>query len=251
MNKSNKKRNRYLLAAVAIVVIIVILVKLNSNKNDTKDTTKSSNSTKIANIEDEKSTEAVENSVTKNEIDEDTKKEINKLLDIYYDTSKETAEEIAKETVEETVEEKAEEKAESVVEKREGIEAHKSRVTQIKAGIEKDTYIVFSKYDMKFYNIDTLAPGMSILYVVKGQDGTFSIISEPYSEDINAYIEGILKEEEIQNTINEVNQGLVEAMNKDEELKDFVEKLEKATKTESETKTKGETKTEGETKTKK
>jgi len=146
--------------------------------------------------------------------------EIKDIVKKYYSTEDFNEDVIAADTAK--VQEKVKEE---ITEKRSGIEAYKDIQVIVRKGLEKDTFVAFASYKTKFLNIDTLAPGMSVLYIVTNEDGKLGIQDTPDDEKLADHIDQLLKEEEITALVNNVNTGFAEAVEKDETLKAFVEKL--------------------------
>jgi hypothetical protein len=155
------------------------------------------------------------------DISEGTKNEIDNLIYKYYDTSIELA------TIDITsdAEKDKEQWIESLNKKREIIEYYKNVAVYTKPGLEKDSYIVFTTYEIKLNNIDTLVPGMSVLSVVKNEAGKINISIDTLSDDMNGYINELTKEEDIKKLILSVNTKLKDAINEDESLTQFIEFL--------------------------
>lgn len=240
------KSKKYLIMAGTIVAVLILILLINQNNNNTDaieadklNTKEEGNAFVNENIEvDEMATEAVaenDNKVTINEIsndkeatekdqvveiDEERKTQINNLITTYYDTSIEMNEDIL--MSKEAEESKA---IESITKKREIIETYQTITTDIKPGLEIDTYVVFTTYDMKLPNIDTLVPGMSLLNITTNEDGQLRINNDPLNEALSDYVEQLTKEKEIQKMIEEVNSKLSNAVAKDNSLEEFIEYL--------------------------
>ena len=90
---------------------------------------------------------------------------------------------------------------------------------------EKDTYIAFTTYKTRFINIETLAPGMSVLYIVPNEEGKLGVQDLPKDKNLEEHINDLLAEKEIAAMVEKVNAGFSKAIDKDENLKTFVEKL--------------------------
>lgn len=219
----NKKYIKYLVLSVFASVMIAFVIFANMNKQ--KDSAK-----EIANAQE--TTNATLNSEITNDtlmmaeeeavIEEDTLIEIENLMVNYYDTSKKVEADLI---VSESEKENGQ-TIKEINEKREGIESYKNVKTFVRLGLEDDTYVVYTAYDMKLYNIKKLAPGMSVLYVAKDETGTFAILDKPDNDQMNEYIDQLTKDKEIADLILDVNTRLAEAMDKDKSLKTFVESIE-------------------------
>lgn len=110
-----------------------------------------------------------------------------------------------------------------LVDKREGIEAYENIQIITKPGLEPNSFIVFTTYTMKFYHIDTLAPGMSVLHLVRSEGKYF--IDYELSEELTKHIETLTKEANIQSLVKKINADLKKAIDKDKELKELIERL--------------------------
>jgi hypothetical protein len=152
-------------------------------------------------------------------ITEAVKNDITKLIKKYYDTS-----ELPGKNVFMTDEQASKELA-SIKQKREVIEKYKNIVTYIKPGLLPDTYVVFTTYNMKVTNIDTLVPGMSLLYITKNENGDLRVNNDTPDEQLNQLLTQLTKEDDIKSLIDKVNSDLKSAMAKDNSLKDFVKYL--------------------------
>jgi hypothetical protein len=117
--------------------------------------------------------------------------------------------------------------AKEITKKREGIKAYKNIKTYVRKGMQKNTYVVFSTYQMKFSNIKTMAPGMCVLYVVTDDHGKLSIQYTSADGKITAYINQLETDDDIAAVIKKVNTGFQKAMGRDETLKAFVDNLKK------------------------
>ena len=105
------------------------------------------------------------------------------------------------------------------------IESYENVVVYTKLGLEKDSYVVFASYDLKFKDIKTAAPGLSELYVYKDKDGEYRIHNDSSDAEVQECIEKTRQEKEVVVLIEEVEKKLNEAIASDAELKAFEEKL--------------------------
>ena len=225
------------LAAVGLAFIILVLfiftnnslrndkTTIDSDKNDIEENIETGDDVETDIKEYNSKTIENENSYEKDvviiqnqgEINKDVKTEINKLIRMYYDS------EIDKDILLLDEESDADQTVESITKKRELIEAYKNINTYVKPGQEKDTYVVFSSYDIKLYNINTLVPGMSVLSIIKDETGVLLINHDSRDDNLNDYIKQLTNEEDIKNVINEVNTKLADAIKKDNSLKEFID----------------------------
>lgn len=97
-------------------------------------------------------------------------------------------------------------------------------------GAEEGSYIAYVYYEVKFVDIDTLAPGMIRLYVCTAEDGSLSIFISAVDDEIQNYIDQSANNPQVVELIRTVNTKLEEALSSDKKLKDFNDKLEESAK---------------------
>jgi len=106
------------------------------------------------------------------------------------------------------------------------IESYSNIEVYTKSGLTDDAYVVYAYCEIKFLNIDTLAPGSVVLYVVRDAETDTTYIHTYKSDsDIAAYVEALNQDEDVKEFYSTVESKLEEACKKDNELKEFYEKL--------------------------
>jgi hypothetical protein len=107
------------------------------------------------------------------------------------------------------------------------IEAYKNiECTILQDGLREGTYRVYVYYEAKIYDIDTLVPSLTALYVTSDANGKFTIyLSAIKSEDQKA-IEALDNSDEIQKMINSVQKKLEDIVSKNADVRDFYQMLE-------------------------
>ena len=105
------------------------------------------------------------------------------------------------------------------------IEKYQDIKTYIKPGLDKDSYVVFTTYNIKLYNIDTLDPGMSSLVIDRDESGALSINQDQDNKELKSYINKLSKEKDIKKVIDDVNSKLTKAIKKDTSLQGFMDYL--------------------------
>lgn len=224
MNKMKLNKKKVLTGSgIFILAILILLITINKTTNQQNSSINQTEKTTIDNSKKTTSNGVIDTTNDNNEnvIDENTKSEIDRLISKYYDISNTDSQQETKIEKDKELKQKR-----SHIEVRNGIEKYENIKTYVRLGLKENTYIVFTTYDMKFINIDTLAPGMSVLSITKDENGDFFIQDKEADEKINAYINELIKEDEINNLIQNVNNRLKKIVKKDESLKEFIEKLE-------------------------
>ena len=109
--------------------------------------------------------------------------------------------------------------------KAEYTEGYQNFTCYTKPGPVPDSYIVFAYYEMKFKDIDTLAPGLTSLYICKNDAGSLYIYDGELEESVNSYIRSIASQDDVVELLNKVDTKYSEAAAADEKLKAFMEEL--------------------------
>ncbi len=109
--------------------------------------------------------------------------------------------------------------------KKEVIEKYENIKEIVKPGLTEDSYIVFTTYDIKMKNVETLVPGMSVLVVSRDESGELLINNGKNDDGLTDYINQTASEEELKSVIEGVNKKLAAALKKDSSLKQLVEYL--------------------------
>lgn len=118
-----------------------------------------------------------------------------------------------------------EEEAIRIEKKAEYTEGYSNYTVYTKPGPEENSYIVFGYYEIKFKNIDTVAPGLTSLYIKTKPDGTLYVYDEELSDEESEYIKEIAAQEDVVDLLNTVDQKYTEASSSDETLKNFMDAL--------------------------
>ncbi len=105
------------------------------------------------------------------------------------------------------------------------IEEYRNVKNYVKPGLDSDSYVVFTTYEIKVVNIDTLVPGMRSLSVVRDENGNLTIKDEPNNKKLNDHIQKLAKEKDIKEIIKKVNSKLTAAIKKDNSLQVFIDYL--------------------------
>ena len=111
------------------------------------------------------------------------------------------------------------------------VETYTNITTYLISNEDKDAFRVYVKYDIKLYNIDTLAPCMTVFYITQGSSGDYKIYNSPQDETIREFIESADKNMEVIKLKNDVQKSYEAARAKDARLNEFSKKLESETAT--------------------
>ena len=97
-----------------------------------------------------------------------------------------------------------------------------------KPGPMDKSYIVFAYYEIKFKNIETLAPGLTSLYICSKEDGSLYVYDGDLDDNVNDYIRTIAAQDDVVELLNKVDTKYSEAAASDNALKVFMDALPKA-----------------------
>ncbi len=196
---------------VAIIVVIVVLIAKPSAKSS-------------ADVSEDAQNPAAVEAVAEEVVDEtplevDAYEEMNDLVFRYFygrcmgDI----------EMLEETVDVLTEEEIKTVERKKDYIEAYKSIQCYTKKGLEEGSYVVFASYEMKIYDIETLAPGIEALYVCTADDGSYYIYNGEASEELTNYVLELAAGEDVSAVIADVDARYRELVAENEDLGTFAQ----------------------------
>lgn len=107
--------------------------------------------------------------------------------------------------------------------KSEYIEDYKNIACYTLNGPTEDSFVVYVYEDLKILNVNTLAPGMTRLYIKLDESGNPYIYLGAIDDETQKFIEETSSNQAVIDIINTVNTKLDEAVTKDEDLKKFVE----------------------------
>lgn len=94
-----------------------------------------------------------------------------------------------------------------------------------KPGPEANSYIVFAYYEIKFKDIDTLAPGLTSLYICTNDAGSLYVYDGELSDEVNEYIRTVAAQDDVVELLNKVDTKYSEAAAADATLKAFMDAL--------------------------
>lgn len=105
--------------------------------------------------------------------------------------------------------------------KTEYIDEYRNVNVYVKKSYQEGTYIVYAYHEIKFTSINTPAPSLSKFYIVTASDSTLKIFSEEMDEQTRVYYDERSNDADILELMEMTNQKSKEAMEKDEDLKNF------------------------------
>ena len=92
-------------------------------------------------------------------------------------------------------------------------------------GVEKGEYLTYVYSEIKFTGIDTAAPGLDRLYIITDDEGNLRVETGAFKTEVEELIEQTDQSEDVLQFINTVNTKLEEAINNDDDLREFYANL--------------------------
>lgn len=104
-------------------------------------------------------------------------------------------------------------------------EAYDNYKIYSKPGPDPDSYIVFAYFQIKFQNIDTMAPGLLTLYVKRNEAGEYYIYNDELTSYEADYIKAISTQDDVMDVLKQVDTEYNQAADSNTTLKNFMEAL--------------------------
>ncbi|MDO5519994.1 MAG: hypothetical protein Q4G58_05840 [bacterium] len=221
-NKESMQNSQYKKITIgilaAVLVIIVAIVAVVSNRSSDKETGNNTEQggTETAGQDTQATDDPNDTSLKKNAYEK-----VNTLVTEYLNASKDGNMEVIAHTVsngEELTKEQVQ-KPYEFVEKIQNVDCYTISVP------EQGGYIVYVYYELKFVNIDTVAPGLMQLYVSVTSDDTLVILLNDLDPAVEMARKEALARDDVKQLISTANANLSEAANKDVKLKELITKF--------------------------
>lgn len=90
---------------------------------------------------------------------------------------------------------------------------------------EEGSYVVYVSFDLKIRDVDTLAPGLTSLYVSTGEDGKLRVYMGVLDDKACAFLETMSECDAVKTLVNSVDVKLQEKITSDVKLKEFYDGL--------------------------
>lgn len=221
--------------AVLLVIIIVIAVVTGSKKEDGQSDGQGISSNEVvsdAGLDAEVSQqEAGENAdaTTENEATAESQREVvadpttqvNTLIDAYFSAML-SGDTNAIASMKNGL---AQEEAIKIEKKSNYIESFENLNVLSKDGPVANSYVAFVYYEIKFKDIQTMAPGLTTLYICMNDQGVLQINDGELAEDVTEFIKNMASAEDVKAIFDRVEVKYGEATDADAQLKQFMESL--------------------------
>ncbi|HIT90469.1 MAG TPA: SH3 domain-containing protein [Candidatus Merdenecus merdavium] len=223
---------RYLILFLAIILVVgavggaIVLIKGMEDKNEnpvpsTQETVLESD-TKADEDDVVEIPDTEQQSESSNELEEDAIPEVNDLVKQYYDGMSNQDIDGLKLVVDHL----SDEGIAQIQQRGNYIENYGDIKVYTKTGPVENSYVVFAYYKIKFKNVDTLAPGLSSIYVCTNEEGRLYISTKDTEESVKDYISEIRQDEDVKELEQRINDEYTEARESDPNLQAVIEELE-------------------------
>ncbi len=204
--------NKYTVIIVVVLIVLVLVLSI-FGKNNNEDQTGSS-----GDVETTQEETGIDPGTY--EFEQDTDSKLCDLIHAYFDAMKSYDAGAYMDIVvgEEMNQEKLEKKGEF-------IEDYRNITCYSKPGMTEGSYVAFVYYEIKFHNIDTLAPAMIRLYVCTNEDGTMYINGGKMDEELAGYVNIVSNDEQLRQLENDTNKKLADARVADGKLDALIQLL--------------------------
>lgn len=222
--EEKRRKMQHVAAAVAMILVVAIIVSAIAISPDSDDD-KTVNPNKTVDNQQTEQTSVQVTEASDNALDSERYPEITELVELYYQ-AKLTGDTSAIEKYVDNIEDV---NMEEIKASNEYIKKYNNIECYTKAGLEDNTYVVFARYDIKFKNIETLAPGIDIFYVIRDEETGYVFIHNgaTANADIKTYVEALEQDADVIALYEEVNAAFQEALNSDASLNEFYNALTK------------------------
>lgn len=116
--------------------------------------------------------------------------------------------------------------------KSEYIDQYENIICYTKKGLLENTYLAYVYYEVKFKDIDTLAPALNTLYICPNESGELYIYEGEIDDNVSEYLKALSTQDDVLDLFNRVQVSYNEAIEKDENLNKFLAELPTKIKTE-------------------
>lgn len=208
------KYKKQVAAGCVVACIAVVGVASAANNSPSTDSTEevtgagiAGTASKAASVEQEAIKEA-------NALEQDAYPEVNEVVQKYY-TSMASND---MDTYTSVVDEVTEEEKNRILRNTTLVEGYENISCYTKKGLEEGSYLVYAYYEEKFAQIDTLAPGLALLYLYPNAEGNLVILKGEASDELRTYAEQVSQDDDVVALRAEVAAAYEEAKAADENL---------------------------------
>lgn len=217
-NVLNRKNTRIVLISaakivlpvIALIIVIATIISLVHSKNG-KDTEA------VASLSEETTEGTVSSAVLNEPLEENKYPAVNELVQSFYTALAEGDMDTVKALKDYT----NDKEIITYQKKSEYIESYNNLTCYTKDGIDPNTYYLYVCYDVKFKDIDTMAPGLNAWYVYTNDAGALQIDGD-MEESVTAALKLVTSQDDVVDLYNKVDVEYKDAIADDEQLNTFL-----------------------------
>lgn len=214
--KKLKRKLTYIAIIVVAIVLVIIVIAINGNKKNRISTADALNTDGLLNViePDTNNSTTTGDDLEGSIFLQDTDPEITAVINKFFVAKSECD----ADTLNSIVETKTEFTEDALKQEGEFIEGYENISCYTVNGLVENTYLVYVYYEIKFLNIDTLAPSLINMYVYKDKDGSVYINQGEIDGALSTFIQETNNNSEVRKLITSVNTKLAEARKSDSDL---------------------------------
>ena len=212
---------RYIISVILLLCIVFILVKCTGKEKSAPDADANAGNVVVAEDEQPDVQEPVE---VPNDLVQDAYPEVNRLLESYFE-AKAAGD---TDTLRQLVSVLDDSEAQSIQKMSEHIESYNNITCYTKNGPAEGSYAVYVCYDIKFKNVDTMAPSLNMYYVCTAEDGSLYMDTGEWDAQTEAAIVELNSQEDVQNLVAQVDEAYNNALSQDEKLSNLAATIQAA-----------------------
>ncbi len=161
--------------------------------------------------------------------DKEVQKEINKLVAKYYDAKQK----VDMTELEECVSDINNVQQQKLLTEAEYVEGYSDFECLVLNAVQ-GTYRVYARYNVKIYNIDTLIPSLSALYVTEDEEGNFKVFMGALNSEEQEVMNTLDQLQIVKDMSSQVSSELYDVIKNDEKVGQFYQMLKEKTEADSE-----------------
>lgn len=211
-------RTFYSIIAVIIALIVVIIVAVSCSKKEDNSTDGEITTDEVSENE---ATDAPDYTVPDVALEEDAYADVNALVNQYF-AAMTTGDTAAITAMKDTA---AQEDLIKIEKESTYIDEFDNIKVYTKPGPLTNSYVAFAYYEIKFKDINTLAPGLTTLYICPREDGSLYICDGDLDDNTTAYIKSVVAQDDVVDLFSMVETKYAEAIDADADLSSFMDSL--------------------------
>ncbi|MCR5282363.1 MAG: SH3 domain-containing protein [Lachnospiraceae bacterium] len=217
LRKDRRFAGRFWIGCLAVVLVVVVIIVLASCGKDEEDADKPGNTQDAAQTAEE--VDYTPPSQEELPLEEDAHPDVNELVTQYL-TAVAAGDTATVSTLKQPI---AKEELIKVQIEAPDLEGFNNIKVYTKNGPLPNTYVAIIYYEIKFKNIDQMAPGMTTYYIMPKADGSLCINGGDIDPRVEDYLKAVVAHDDVKELLETVNTRYSEAIEASNALKSFME----------------------------